>query len=186
MGRDGVQRWVGAEFEVALNRHLTPRNDAERLRIHPVLLPGVSPDAIPPFLALFQVEQWSPDLPLPPGLCEALKSGQQRFDQTPHFEGCPFMGLAVFRRQDAALFFGRRVETLKALAGLGDQQENAPELSQRGDSGNYRRWLQVEGSSGAGKSSLVLAGLLPLVERGALWPRTGLQHWRVLGLSAPI
>lgn len=53
------------------------------------------------------------------------------------------------------------------------------------DNGRYHRWLQVEGNSGSGKSSLVQAGLLPLVESGGLWARTGLAHWRVLGPMVP-
>ena len=45
--------------------------------------------------------------------------------------------------------------------------------------------MQIEGNSGSGKSSLVLAGLLPMVARGALWPRTGLAQWQVLGPMMP-
>ena len=35
------------------------------------------------------------------------------------------------------------------------------------------RWLEINGNSGSGKSSLMLAGLLPLIDQGWLWPRTG-------------
>ena len=44
---------------------------------------------------------------------------------------------------------------------------------------NYYRWLQIEGNSGAGKSSLVHAGMLPMIEQGALWARTGFDHWTI-------
>ena len=49
----------------------------------------------------------------------------------------------------------------------------------------YNRWLQIEGNSGAGKSSLVNAGMLPMIEQGALWARTGFERWRVLGPMMP-
>ncbi len=185
VGRGGVQRWVGAECEVALNRHLSPPGDAPRLPIHPVLLPGVTPDALPPFLALFQAEHWSPGSPLPAGLCDALKRGVERLHQGARFEGCLFLGLGTFQRKDAALFFGRQAETLQAVAGLGDQQQTDPGALAGAGNGAYHRWLQVEGNSGSGESSLVLAGLLPMVESGALWARTGLANWRVLGPIVP-
>lgn len=185
VGRDGVQRWVGAEVEVALNRHLSPRGDAPRLPIHPVLLEGATPEALPPFLALFQAVHWMPGKPLPDGLLDALKQGQSRPNQRPRFEGCPYLGLSTFRRKHAELFFGRRAETLQALAGLGDQSQSTPESLHGGNGSGYHRWLQIEGNSGSGKSSLVHAGLLPMVEHGALWPRTGYAHWRVLGPMMP-
>jgi len=56
-----------------------------------------------------------------------------------------------------AFFFGRPTEILEALKRLGSVH-----------GGLYRRWLQVEGPSGGGKSSLVLAGVLPAIERGWL------------------
>jgi formylglycine-generating enzyme required for sulfatase activity len=185
VGRDGVQRWVGAEVEVALNRHLSARGDAPRLPIHPVLLGDTDPAALPPFLALFQAERWAPGDPLPYGLLAALMAGRERLDTQARFEGCPFLGLGAFQPKDAALFFGRRAETLEALAGLGDQSKTGPEQAPGGNGQGYHRWLQIEGNSGSGKSSLVLAGLLPMVERGALWPRTGYAHWRILGPMMP-
>ena len=186
VGRDGAQRWVGAEVEVALNRHLSARDGASKLPIHPVFLGDAAPDALPPFLALFQAERWLPGQALPAAMLDALRQGQQRLGQAALFNGCPYLGLGSFQPGDAHLFFGRRAETLQALAGLGDQQQTAPDQLQGGSNGSgYHRWLQIEGNSGSGKSSLVLAGLLPMVERGALWPRTGLAQWQVLGPMMP-
>lgn len=71
------------------------------------------------------------------------------------------------------------------MAGLGDQQQTDPGALAGAGNGAYHRWLQIEGNSGSGKSSLVLAGLLPMVESGALWARTGLANWRVLGPMVP-
>ncbi|MBE2295765.1 MAG: SUMF1/EgtB/PvdO family nonheme iron enzyme [Phycisphaerales bacterium] len=185
VGRDGVRRWVGAEVQVALIRHLSSHDEASRLPIFPVLLEDAQPDDLPPFLALFQTERWSPNTPVPTALLDAIQTRTIRFDVPPVFEGCPFLGLHAFGRGDARLFFGRRQETLMALASLGDQSESNPE-GLHGDGGAaYHRWLQIEGNSGAGKSSLVNAGMLPMIEQGALWARTGYEHWRVLGPMLP-
>lgn len=185
VGRDGVRRWVGAEVQVALIRHLSPQDEAQRLPIFPVLLEGAQPEDLPPFLALFQTACWSPADPAPEALLDAIQTRAIRFDVLPAFEGCPFLGLHAFGRGDARLFFGRRQETLETLAGLGDQQQTNPDQLQGSNGAAYHRWLQIEGNSGAGKSSLVAAGMLPMIEQGALWARTGFERWRVLGPMLP-
>ena len=185
VGRDGVQRWVGAEVEVALSRHLSPADGAQRLPIFPLFLEGAEHGDLPPFLALFQAARWSADEPLPEALLAAITSGATLPDYRETFDGCPFLGLRAFARVDARLFFGRRMETLEALACLGDQREANPERLQGSAGAGYQRWLQIEGNSGAGKSSLVNAGMLPMIERGALWARTGFEHWRLLGPMMP-
>lgn len=185
LGAEGVQRWVGAEVNAALVRHHGPQDDGERLPIHPLLLPGADADRLPPFLAQFQADRWQPGDPLPEALLQALKDRQPRAPSAMPIEGCPFVGLASYRRDQAHLFFGRRAEVLQALACLGDQQQRGPEAARSAGGDGYWRWLQVEGHSGSGKSSLVHAGLLPMVEAGALWPRTGLERWRVLAPMRP-
>ena len=47
------------------------------------------------------------------------------------------------------------------------------------------RWLEINGNSGSGKSSLMNAGLLPLVDQGWLWPRTKYERWRRIGPMMP-
>ena len=74
MGRDGVERWVGTEVEIALVRHFQPHNDTERLPIFPILLPDAAPESLPPFLALFQATRWDGDSELPEPLIEALRA----------------------------------------------------------------------------------------------------------------
>ena len=90
------------------------------------------------------------------------------------FEGCPFVGLDAFRPDQAQLFFGRQKDTLAALARLDTRPGS-----------RCIRWLEINGNSGSGKSSLMNAGLLPLVDQGWLWPRTGLEHWRRIGPMMP-
>ncbi|MEZ5450267.1 MAG: ATP-binding protein [Thiolinea sp.] len=92
--------------------------------------------------------------------------------------------MSAFQGSDARLFSGRSTETLEALACLGAQQGVNPEQPVE-MGGQYIRWLQVEGNSGAGKSSLVNAGMLPMIRQGALWARTGFEHWQVLGPMMP-
>ncbi len=185
VGTQGIWRWVGAEVQVALNRHLSPYDNAQRLPLFPILLGDTTPEVLPPFLALFQATRWSPDLPLPDNLISAIKTKSIILGQTESFEGCPFLGLHAFDRKDAKLFFGRRKETLDALAMLGDQRETNPERIGESGGAGYVRWLQIAGNSGAGKSSLVRAGMLPMIERGALWARTGFDRWQVLGPMLP-
>jgi len=62
---------------------------------------------------------------------------------------CPFPGLSPLKEEQAALFFGRDAER-NTLLGLLEE-------ARTGD----RRWIQVEGPSGVGKSSLLHAGVLP-------------------------
>ena len=79
---------------------------------------------------------------------------------------CPYKGLAAYDVGDARWFHGR--DTLRA--------QMVRELAERYETRG--RMLVVLGVSGAGKSSLLRAGLLPAVERGELeiagsssWPR---------------
>jgi energy-coupling factor transporter ATP-binding protein EcfA2 len=63
----------------------------------------------------------------------------------------PFRGLQAYREEDSHLFFGRDSQVEKLLAHL---QES--------------RFLAVVGASGSGKSSLIRAGVIPAVRRGAI------------------
>ncbi len=76
--------------------------------------------------------------------------------------GCPYRGLLPFGETDAELFYGR--ERLAA--------ELAARLATRVTRGGL---VVVTGASGAGKSSLLRAGLLPILSRGQQVPGSG--HW---------
>ncbi len=67
----------------------------------------------------------------------------------------PYKGLRAFQEADAADFFGRQVLIDHLLARLANSGETA-------------RFLAVVGPSGSGKSSVVKAGLIPALRRGAL------------------
>jgi WD40 repeat protein/transcriptional regulator with XRE-family HTH domain len=76
--------------------------------------------------------------------------------------GCPYLGLVPFGEQDAPVFYGR--------GELADQL--ARRLARRLDGTGI---LLVAGESGAGKSSLLSAGLMPRLAAGALGP--GSDKW---------
>ena len=78
--------------------------------------------------------------------------------------GCPYRGLLPFQESDAEVFYGRERVTAQLTAKIAG-------MSARGG------LLIVTGASGAGKSSLLRAGLLPALARGQQvggsqsWPR---------------
>jgi len=77
----------------------------------------------------------------------------------------PYVGLRPFSEREALLFFGREQHVRDILAKLEGQQ----------------RFLAVLGASGSGKSSLVHAGVVPALHRGAL---TSAGHsWNVCTLT---
>ncbi|MBL1083241.1 WD40 repeat domain-containing protein [Streptomyces actinomycinicus] len=74
---------------------------------------------------------------------------------------CPYRGLAPYRQEDARWFFGRERST-KALVAQLRAAEHAGGL------------VMLVGASGAGKSSLLNAGLVTAIREGALG--TGREH----------
>ncbi|MFH8369793.1 hypothetical protein [Streptomyces sp. NPDC018031] len=82
-------------------------------------------------------------------------------------EDCPYPGLRPFRRGEAAWFFGREVLVARVL----DRLERS--LADHSP-------LAVVAPSGAGKSSLLRAGLLPELAKGQL---PGSRHWPQLLLT---
>ena len=76
----------------------------------------------------------------------------------PEVDVCPYLGLDAFREAHHDVFFGRQ----RLIGDMVRQLQT-------------KRLLSVIGPSGSGKSSLVLAGLLPALKRGAL---PGSRDWR--------
>jgi WD40 repeat protein len=76
--------------------------------------------------------------------------------------GSPYRGLQAFHAEHRDIYFGRSQAISEVMSLL-------RETEMRGASGEeVTRWLLIQGMSGNGKSSLVRAGLLPLLEGGAL------------------
>lgn len=80
----------------------------------------------------------------------------------------PFPGINSFGRQDAAVFFGRD-EEVRLIRDLLDARRNV----------GGERLILLVGASGVGKSSILEAGVLPLLEREQ-------AHWKVLPTCRPL
>jgi WD40 repeat protein/transcriptional regulator with XRE-family HTH domain len=82
---------------------------------------------------------------------------------------CPYRGLAAFGPEDARWFFGRERTTAALVSRVAEcVDRDLP--------------LVVFGASGAGKSSLLCAGLVPALACGAL-PEAGSADWPVLTMT---
>jgi WD40 repeat protein/transcriptional regulator with XRE-family HTH domain len=82
----------------------------------------------------------------------------------------PYRGLAVFEEQDAAFFFGRETATTQVLERMARLSDGAGLLA-------------VSGASGAGKSSLLRAGVLPRIREAGLVSLPGAESWACLLLT---
>ena len=118
---------------------------------------------LPPRLAMLvgldatDREHWAPAIT---ALCDAL--GRPLPASSP--PACPYPGMLSFREDDAGRFFGRDAEVAEMLDRL-----------------RLHRFLAVIGPSGSGKSSVVLAGLVPALRRSGLF---GAGDWRVVVRAA--
>lgn len=81
---------------------------------------------------------------------------------TPGVTGPPYLGLMPFKEENAAVFYGRKAMVDKLV------EEVAGRLERGG-------LIVVTGASGTGKSSLLRAGLLPML--GASDRLPGSEHW---------
>jgi len=84
--------------------------------------------------------------------------------------GSPYRGLAAFGEQDAALFFGREAATAQVLERMSRQLGGVG-------------LLVVSGASGAGKSSLLRAGVLPRIRADGLAAAPGAASWPCLAFT---
>ncbi len=152
IGPGGVNPWHSQELRVALDRAVRSHDE---FRVIPVLLPGVDPGQVPVLLGQRTWVDFGSGLDdsealqrLAAGIRgEAIDGNGYDLRDVP----TPYRGLERFEASEAALFFGRSVETRALVDRLGQ-----------------RRFVAVVGASGSGKSSLVRAGLLPAVADGAV------------------
>ncbi|MFD0722583.1 nSTAND1 domain-containing NTPase [Streptomyces globosus] len=82
---------------------------------------------------------------------------------------CPYRGLAAFTPDDADWFFGRERATAALVERVFERIGSGP--------------LLLVGRSGAGKSSLLNAGLVPALRRGGGFPMAGADAWPVIRLT---
>lgn len=151
VGLSGVSPWHNEEMRAALDQAVRTRDE---YRVIPVLLPGATEASVARFLAR---RTW---VDFRSGLDDAdafarLVAGilGQPPEQVGAFtlpdEPAPYPGLLPFTTQQAAFFFGRTEERDRLL----ERARVSP-------------FVAVVGASGSGKSSLVLAGLLPALDEG--------------------
>ncbi|HLE85001.1 MAG TPA: toll/interleukin-1 receptor domain-containing protein, partial [Thermoanaerobaculia bacterium] len=138
VGRSGVERWVGQEVRVALDRSVNEPG----FTVVPVLGPGSDPEALPVFLRQYQWVDLRGGLDAPGPLRELAEVvlGEDRRGERLRRSllppgRAPFLGLRTFAEEDAFLFFGRDREVEELLARLGSEA-----------------FLAVVGASGSGKS----------------------------------
>ncbi|THA40437.1 helix-turn-helix domain-containing protein [Streptomyces sp. A1547] len=79
---------------------------------------------------------------------------------------CPYRGLAAFTSRDAGRFFGRDRVTAALVERVFERIGSGP--------------LMLVGRSGAGKSSLLSAGLVPALRRTGGFPMAGADGWPVV------
>jgi len=103
-------------------------------------------------------------------------SSAEATQEAPREPRNPYKGLRAFTASDVGDFFGRERlvdELLKDIAGI---------VSPERPTGDAERLLTVVGPSGSGKSSVIMAGLLPRLQDGAL---PGSETWIFLSPIVP-
>jgi WD40 repeat protein len=145
VGSRGVVNWVWDEVSVALDRvHKEPGYP-----IVPILAPGTSSAELPSFLSQYQGIGDTEQVGELQKLLRAVLRLDARAKVT--LEREPFVGLQAYTSREVHLFFGREQQTDDLVALLRETP-----------------FVLVAGSSGSGKSSLVLAGLVPAFRGGRL------------------
>jgi WD40 repeat protein len=141
--------WQKKEIGFALARHTEEEKAGHAFPVIPVFLPNA--DRTPSFLLLHHGVDLSRGLADP----EALDALERAIHGAvpPEMDGlaadlCPYRGLSAFREEDAAFFVGRETFAHSLLQGT------------------FKGGLvTLVGPSGSGKSSVVQAGLVPLLRQ---------------------
>ncbi|MGG5890120.1 TIR domain-containing protein [Falsiroseomonas sp. HC035] len=148
--REGARNWVRFEVRAALDRVVSEQRNGRRFPFIPIIADDPADiGLLPAFARQFQGVRLDQG---PAGIQELVRAAVDLPTGAPvALVEEPFMGLDAFGSEDAALFFGRDAEVKALVARL-----------------KKTNLLVVVGESGAGKSSLVKAGLIPAVREGAL------------------
>ncbi len=164
VGPSGFGQWHTEEMDLAIREGVERKPRA--LRVLPVLLPGgkeVAAAELPGFLKGKTWVQFSQSLNEPEAfrrlVCgiRGVAPGPAA-EQAPFADCCPYVGLRPFRAEEAPFFFGREGIVRQLLTRLGNWFGTRDE----------RRFLAVLGPSGSGKSSVIAARLIPVLQRGGL------------------
>jgi hypothetical protein len=143
VGSKGVMNWVESEVSLGLSRATTDRS----FPFIPILAQKSTPSALPPFAALYQAVR--DPLNDPAEMEKLLKAVLGPGERVALLDE-PFVGLRAMTESEADRFFGRTAEVDELVRKL-----------------EKSRLAAVVADSGSGKSSLVLAGLIPKFRGGA-------------------
>ncbi|KFA88196.1 TIR domain-containing protein, partial [Archangium violaceum] len=148
-GPSGVAPWHDEEVRVALANAVRTRDE---YRVIPVLLPGARTKDVTGFLAQRTWVDFRAGLEDAAAFTRLVAGIKGQAPEQDTFllpdEPAPYRGLLPFGKRHARFFFGREPEIELVLARL-----------------ERSAFLAVVGASGVGKSSLVLGGVLPRLER---------------------
>jgi hypothetical protein len=176
IGREGTGPWHHEEMRAAIDRRV--RDSERKFRVIPVLLPGGLRGArsgLPTFLEAATWVEFRRDLDDEDAL-HRFACGIRGVAPGPGpgqavYEGkTPYKGLRVFDVDDWPFYFGRETKIEWLL----------DDLRSRTEEKSKSRFLGLVGASGSGKSSLLRAGLLSRLKRGAIpesqtWPTSVLK-----------
>jgi formylglycine-generating enzyme required for sulfatase activity len=169
LGPQGIQRWVEPELKAALCRHFQ-----QGLPLFTLLHASVNREQIPLFLNFSQHQVLPVALDDPAFFSTLIRNLQQSPDASSlqpeelPADFCPYPGLESFNEKYAHYFFGRQFETAELLISFS-----------LGGGRHPQRWLQIEGNSGVGKSSLVQSGLIPAIRDGWQQPDYRRIGWHI-------
>ncbi|MGW0583005.1 nSTAND1 domain-containing NTPase [Streptomyces sp. NPDC002920] len=103
-------------------------------------------------------------------LAENAPEGDLQARRPTSFDGvCPYRGLSAFTARDAGWFFGRERATAALVERVFERIGSGP--------------LMVVAPSGAGKSSLLNAGLVPAFRNPGGFPMPGAERWPVVAFT---
>ncbi|HKM52727.1 MAG TPA: toll/interleukin-1 receptor domain-containing protein, partial [Isosphaeraceae bacterium] len=171
LGPSGLGPWQSEELQVAIDTRVRDRD----FHVIPVLLPGAERPRRGDVAQLeFLINaSWVEFLNTLDDQKEFRRlvwgiTGKKPDEpaEHPYQAICPYRGLAAFQPEDAKFFFGRENLTGWLVSAL-RREVHAPQGV---------RFLAVLGPSGSGKSSVVLAGLVPRLLKGGI---EGSERWPV-------
>jgi len=160
LGPNGLGPWQKEELQAAIDRRVSK----EAFRVIPVLLPGAERPRRGDVAHLeFLLNASWVEFPKTLNDERAFQSlvwgitgnKPKKLDEPYEERVCPYRGLEAFRPEDARFFFGRDSLTGWLVSALRREVRAAQGV----------RFLAVLGPSGSGKSSLVLAGLVIIIDQ---------------------
>jgi hypothetical protein len=148
-GSESLGLWQRREAWFALDRQAQREGEGRSFPVIPVLLPGARPDTGFLFLNTWiDLRDAANEPAAVEAILRALGSRASRSPEAPSITICPYRALESFREEHAALFFGREAFAATLLRRVSE-----------------RPLVALVGASGSGKSSVIQAGLIPLLRR---------------------